>query len=188
MSLEHGYLILKTADDVLLAVDLGLEVGLKGSDTDLKGLLSSRQILDLSSQSSEVPVIQLVRLNFGAVSGNDPLSDVLAHLASLVLLVRLGLNLLVLVVLSFLSLVSVSLVVAEGGNWPSNPFNNDWRDPPDRRFASDWRTFNVATSSVVVRMALKMSSKTVVGIDNSLVRPTSVVGAASAVVLTVARQ
>lgn len=100
-----------------LVVDLAFIVLLDGVDADVHGLLSPLQIFDDGSQAGEVTVEVFVRLNFSSVSGDDPLSDALAHPRDITALDVLVLNLGVLSLLSVLSRLLVLLVqaVALGG-------------------------------------------------------------------------
>lgn len=118
--LEHLELILATVDDAVLALDLGFEVALQNCNALLVGISPSLQVLNLGSQSSEVSLAELVRLDFSPVSRDDPLADVLADLRDLELFLVLLLDFLVLHVLPLLSLLTVLLVMAEGRGVPGD--------------------------------------------------------------------
>ena len=114
--LDDLKLVLTAGNHILLRLELVLVVRLQGGHAHLESLLATSEIVDLGAESGKVAIIELVRLDLSSVGGNDALTDALAHLCGLVLLGRLGLNLLVLMVFTLLTGFAVSLVVAESGH------------------------------------------------------------------------
>lgn len=126
---------------------LSFEVTLQNCNALLIGVSSPLQVFDLSSQGCKIALTQLVGLNLSSVRCNYPLTDVLANLCHLVLLLVLLLNFLVLDMLSLFTLFAVLLVMTKcrsvSGSfddwmrwWPWNSISWRWRARPDRRALS----------------------------------------------------
>jgi len=128
-------LLLETSDDLNLRVKLSLKVLLQCMNALLIGSFSSLKIINLSSQSSEIPIVEFMRLDFIAVSVNDSFSDALAHLIKIMDTSVLLLHLLMLKVLTLFSLSSMLLVVTE--SWCGC---SDLNNSSSRRVSPDWRT------------------------------------------------
>ena len=121
--------MLETTDDGTLRMKLSIEVLSQSCNALLISSSSSFNVIDLSSKSCKISVVEFMCFNLVAVSVNDSFSGSLTHLSQIMDTSVLFLNLLVLVVLTLLSLCSVLFVVTEcwGSNMPNLLDNSSTR-------------------------------------------------------------
>lgn len=105
--------MLETTDDGTLRMKLSIEVLSQSCNALLISSFSSFNIINLSSKSCKISVVEFMGFNLVAVSVNNSFSGSLTHLSEIMDTSVLFLNLLVLVVLTFLSLGSMLLIMTE---------------------------------------------------------------------------
>ena len=106
-------LMFETTDHSSLGMKLGFKILSQSCNASLISSSSSFNIINLSSESCKISIVEFMSLNLIAIGVNNSLSESLTHLSKIMDTSVFLCNLLVFEELTFFSLSSMLLVVAE---------------------------------------------------------------------------
>lgn len=104
---------MKTRNDVFLTLNLGFEISLEISETDIISCFASFQILNLSLESNKISFIQFIWFNFLAIGWDNSVSNSHTHVVNFVTFLLLWLNFLIFNVFHLFTFLTVLFVKTE---------------------------------------------------------------------------